>query len=78
MCSLTGFWQSVGCAAKNDSAAWQAGFSVEVTDLRRWEQLPIKRRQLADEFLDIPQDTLCVCGFDVLLRKAASSMENIF
>lgn len=23
MCNLTGFWQSVGCAAKNDSAAWQ-------------------------------------------------------
>ena len=56
----------------------QAGFSVEVTDLRRWEQLPIARRQLADEFRDIPQDTLCVCGFDVLLRKAASPTENIF
>ena len=45
-----------------------AGFSIEVTDARRWETLPTARNKLAQEFRDIPDDELCISGFDVLLR----------
>lgn len=46
-----------------------AGFAVEVTEVRRWDRLPIKRRHLAVEFRGISDAALNVCGFDVLLRK---------
>lgn len=45
-----------------------AGFSIEVTDTRRWEALPTARNKLAQEFREIPDDELCISGFDVLLH----------
>lgn len=45
-----------------------AGFSFEVTDTRRWEALPTARNKLAQEFREIPEDELCISGFDVLLH----------
>lgn len=45
-----------------------AGFSVEVDDVRRWDELPTKRKALAKPFRDIPDDELRVSGFSVLLR----------
>ena len=45
-----------------------AGFAVEVTDIRRWENLPTPRNKLAQEFREIPDDELCISGFDVLLH----------
>ena len=47
----------------------RAGFSFEVTDARRWETLPTARNKLDQEFWDIPDDELCISGFDVLLRS---------
>ena len=49
----------------------QAGFQSQVTEVRRWDRLPIDRRHLADEFRPIPDDVLTVCGFDVVLRRSA-------
>ena len=46
------------------------GFAIEVIDARRWENLPIARNKLAQEFRDIPDDELCISGFDVLLCYA--------
>ncbi|MGH8453295.1 MAG: methyltransferase domain-containing protein [Nevskiales bacterium] len=48
----------------------RCGFSVSVTDLHRWDALPIARKKLAAEFQAIPDEELCVSGFDVLLRPA--------
>jgi hypothetical protein len=45
-----------------------AGFKAEVTATRRWEKLPIKRRQLAAEFGRTPDQELNVSGLDLLLR----------
>lgn len=45
-----------------------AGFSIEVTDTRRWETLPTARKKLAREFREISDDELCISGFDVLLH----------
>lgn len=47
----------------------EAGFIVEVTEVRRWPKLPIERRELAEPFRAIPDAELNVSGFDVLLRK---------
>ena len=46
----------------------RAGFEVEVSEVRRWKKLPIKRHQLAAEFQQILEHELNVSGFDVLLR----------
>lgn len=46
-----------------------AGFKVDVTQLRHWDALPIKKRQLAPEFRDLPDDELCIAGFDVMLMN---------
>jgi predicted SAM-dependent methyltransferase len=48
----------------------EAGFEVDVVDVRRWEQLPIARKDLAEEFRNIPEDELRVSGFDVRLYCA--------
>ena len=44
---------------------WEAGFKVDVLEVCRWEHLPIARKDLAEEFRNIPEDELCVSGFDV-------------
>lgn len=47
-----------------------AGFSIEVLDVRRWERLPTPRKRMAAEFRDLPDAELRVFGCDVLLRHA--------
>lgn len=51
----------------------QAGFAVHVSEVRRWESLPIARAKLAAAFRGIPDRTLSVCGFDVVLRHAVEA-----
>jgi len=46
----------------------QAGFQVRVTGVRRWEALPTQRNKLAKAFSALPDDELCISGFDVLLQ----------
>jgi SAM-dependent methyltransferase len=46
----------------------QAGFVVEVSTVRRWAALPTPRKRLAQEFITVSDDELCVSGFEVLLR----------
>lgn len=47
----------------------KAGFEVQVTDVQRWDSLPLKRAQLAIKFKSISDEELCISSFDVLLRK---------
>lgn len=42
-----------------------AGFSVDVSDVRRWPSLPTPRAALAPQFRGVPDEELCVAGFDV-------------
>lgn len=46
----------------------EANFQVQLTDVRRWPTLPISRHNLAKEFSTLPDDELCISGFEVLLR----------
>ena len=46
-----------------------ARFKVDVTGLKRWECLPLRRGSLAKEFTCFSDDDLRVSGFDVLLYK---------
>lgn len=46
-----------------------AGFSVDVLHVDKWEHPPISRGNMSKEFLRFSDDELCVSGFDVLLRK---------
>ena len=46
----------------------QAGFSVEVVDISRWDRLPISRKKLSVSFRNLPDEELCVAGFEVVLR----------
>ena len=41
----------------------RVGLDFTVSEVRRWEQLPIKRKQLAAEFQNIPDHELNVSGF---------------
>lgn len=50
----------------------QAGFEMNITDVRRWDALPTPRHRLAKEFRDVADEELCVSGFDVLLYKNLS------
>ena len=47
-----------------------AGFEVEVVRIDRWGRLPTRRGKLAEPFGSLPEEELCVCGFEVLLRPA--------
>jgi SAM-dependent methyltransferase len=51
----------------------QAGFAVNICEVRRWEGLPTRRDKLAKVFQPIPDEELQVSGFDVLLRHGAAS-----
>lgn len=44
------------------------GFQAQVTDVNRWETPPTQRNKLAREFMMLPDEDLCISGFDVLLR----------
>ena len=46
----------------------EAGFSVEVVDLRKWQTLPTSRSNMSSEFKYLPDDELCISGFTVLLK----------
>lgn len=46
----------------------QAGFQVEISDVRRWVTMPTARARLAKEFSELSDEELCVSGFAVLLR----------
>lgn len=46
----------------------RGGFQVQVTDVNRWETPPTQRNKLAREFMMLPDEDLCISGFDVLLR----------
>jgi SAM-dependent methyltransferase len=46
----------------------QAGFVVEVGDVRRWPSLPTPRKRLAREFGAVSDEDLLVSDFGVLLR----------
>lgn len=48
----------------------EAGFVVIPKEVRRWNDLPIKRSKLAVEFRDLQENELNICGFDVLLKRA--------
>ena len=45
-----------------------AGFSLQLEQVDRWEQLPTPRRKMTTAFSSLPDDELCVSGFDTLLR----------
>ena len=45
----------------------QARFAVEVVGIERWDELPIPRRNLPEEFRSFDESDLRVSGFDVLL-----------
>jgi SAM-dependent methyltransferase len=47
----------------------QVGFDVEVCDVRRWDDLPLKKQSLSKEFSYYSNEELIVTGFDILLRK---------
>lgn len=47
----------------------EVGFEVVPGEARRWDVLPMAREKLSKEFRAIPDQELCVSGFDVLLRK---------
>jgi SAM-dependent methyltransferase len=47
----------------------QAGFAVEVLATDRWPTLPLPRRVMADRFRALPDEELCVRGFDVILCR---------
>lgn len=47
-----------------------AGFKAEVVQIDRWERLPTPRLKLAKPFRSLPEEELCVYGFDVVLRPA--------
>lgn len=46
----------------------QAGFSVEVLDIKRWNELPTPRKKLFANFEELPDEELCVASFEVILR----------
>lgn len=48
----------------------EGGFEIAMAQPNRWDTLPIDRRKLAAQFRSIPDDELCVSGFDVILRPA--------
>lgn len=48
----------------------RAGFDAEVVQIDRWDRLPTPKSSLADPFRTLPDDELCISGFDVLLRPA--------
>lgn len=48
----------------------QAGFEVELDEVRRWPALPTPRKKMNSDFAALSDEILNVSGFDVLLRPA--------
>ena len=52
-----------------------ASFIVELTEIRRWSKVPTNREKLALPFRNMPENELCIKGFDVCLRVPDSRQE---
>jgi len=50
------------------AALCRAGFDVEVTDVTRWEQLPIAHTHLDPSFQSLPLEDLLISGCDLVAR----------
>jgi SAM-dependent methyltransferase len=48
----------------------KARFNVQVIDVERWDRLPTPRPKLSLPFKQLPDEELCVSGFDVVLQPA--------
>jgi predicted SAM-dependent methyltransferase len=46
----------------------QAGFSVEIVKVSRWQGVPTPRSKIAENFRNLSDEELCISGFSVLLR----------
>ncbi len=46
----------------------EAGFATNVLTVDRWPQLPTPREQLWGRFRELPEEELCITGFDVILN----------
>jgi SAM-dependent methyltransferase len=49
-----------------------AGFVVDKTEVLRWDRLPTSRKKLAPPFRLMPEDELCISGFNICLRVSGS------
>jgi hypothetical protein len=47
----------------------RVGFRVEVCNVRRWDESPINRTQLAHEFDYLSDEDLCVSGAHLIMRR---------
>ena len=50
-----------------------AGFDMDVTQVDRWDHLPVPREKISPEFFGFSDGELCVSGFDVLLCKKSTA-----
>jgi len=48
----------------------KAGYLFEISGVRSWKQLPVSRKVLSNDFINLSDDDLVVSGFDVVLRKS--------
>jgi hypothetical protein len=46
----------------------EAGFVPEIRKMTRWKTLPTPREKMAPQFACLPDEDLCVSGFDLFLR----------
>jgi len=44
------------------------GFGIEADVFRKWDELPLNRRRIAEEFREYTDEELCISGFDLILR----------
>ncbi len=49
-----------------------AGFAIDLPEVRRWPALPLRRQRLRQPYRMLPDDDLLVMGFDVVLRPDKS------
>ena len=45
-----------------------AGFRAEVVEKKCWDRLPIPRSKMVGPFRYLPEEELCVSGFEVVLQ----------
>lgn len=45
-----------------------AGFLVDTPRIEKWKKIPISRKNLNSEFIDVENDDLSVSGFDMVLK----------
>jgi SAM-dependent methyltransferase len=64
----SGFYTNRISFAQMPSLFSEAGFQVELTDVRRWPTFPTPRNRMDRQFRELPDDILLVSGFEVLLR----------